>query len=168
MKPNGETIPEFKTTDLCDAYEDKLQVLEPLLKDFGALSAFYGPISTVRCVDDNSLVRSAFETQGRGRVLVVDGGGSLRCALIGDQLAALAANNGWAGAIVFGCVRDSVALARTKLGIKAVAAHPRKSVKRGLGERDLEVRFGGVIFTPGHYLYADEDGLVVSSGSLLT
>jgi regulator of ribonuclease activity A len=157
----------FRTADLCDRYDQELQVLEPLLKDFGAVPAFQGPISTVRCADDNSLVRIALETEGQGRVLVVDGGGSLRCALLGDQLAALAAKNGWAGVIVYGCVRDSLALATTRLGIKAIAAHPRKSLKRGLGERDVDVRFGGITFRPGHYLYADEDGLVVSSSSLL-
>ncbi len=140
---------------------------EPLLADFGGIVAFHGAISTVQCFEDNTLVRAAFEAKGNGRVLVVDGGGSLRCALIGDLLAALAEENGWAGALVYGCVRDSAALAHTRIGIKALAVNPRKSVKQGAGQRDIPVRFADVTFSPGDYVYADEDGIVVSRKPLL-
>jgi regulator of ribonuclease activity A len=159
--------PEFKTADLCDAHSANLQVALPLLANFGALTAFQGEISTVQCFENNSLVRDALETAGDGRVLVVDGYGSLRCALIGDQLAALAERNGWAGIIVHGCVRDSEALAKTRIGIRALASHPRKSIKEGTGQRDVTVRFADVTFLPGEYLYADRDGIVISSKPLL-
>jgi regulator of ribonuclease activity A len=166
MQQAGEPCITFKTADLCDAHGAELQVAEPLLRDFGGRVAFHGAISTIRCFEDNSFVRAALETAGCGRVLVIDGGGSLRCALIGDQLAALAAKNGWVGAIVHGCVRDSSVLATTDVGIKAIAAHPRKSVKLGNGQREIPVRFAGAVYTPGHYLYADEDGIVISPSLL--
>lgn len=151
-----------KTTDLCDAHGPRVQVAAPVFRDFGGRVAFHGPIATVRAPDDNSLVRAALEEPGRGRVLVVDGDGSTRCALLGDQLAALGADNGWAGVVVFGCVRDAAALREIDLGVKALAATPRKSEKRGLGERDATVRFAEVDFAPGAWLYADEDGILVS------
>lgn len=150
----------FATADLSDEHPDA-QVAVPGLTDYGGKRRFAGPIRTVRCFEDNSLVRSALETPGDGAVLVVDGGGSMRCALLGDQLAALAVANGWTGVIVNGCVRDSAELATTDLGIKALATHPRKSVKRGEGETDVAVSFVDVEFTPGHWVYADEDGVVV-------
>jgi regulator of ribonuclease activity A len=158
---------KFKTADLCDTHSTGVQVAEPLLADFGAITSFHGQISTILCFEDNSLVREALETNGNGRVLVVDGGGSLRCALIGDQLATLAAKNGWSGAVVYGCVRDASVLATTRMAIKALATHPRKSLKQGAGQHDIPVRFLGVSFTPGDYLYADEDGIVVSRNPLL-
>jgi regulator of ribonuclease activity A len=156
----------FKTTDLCDQYADVVQIAEPLFGDFGGLIAFAGPIVTLKVFEDNSLVRAALEEPGRGRVLVVDGGGSLRCALLGDQLAALAEANDWAGIVVSGCIRDSAAIAELDIGVKALAVYPLKSVKRGVGERDIPVRFAGVNFIPGHHLYADEDGLLVSEKPL--
>lgn len=156
----------FKTTDLCDTFEAELQVAEPLLRDFGGVASFYGPISTLLVADDNLLVRRALEEQGRGRVLVVDGGALRRSALVGDQLAALAAGNGWAGIVINGCVRDSAELAHITIGIKALAAVPRRSAKFGLGQRDIVVRFAGVIFTPGDYLYADADGIVLATRAL--
>jgi regulator of ribonuclease activity A len=122
---------------------------------------------TVKVFEDNSLVRSALEESGEGRILVVDGGGSMRCALLGDQLAELAEENDWAGVIVNGCIRDSAAIAEIPIGVKAIGVHPLKSVKRGVGERDIPVRFAGVTFLPGHYIYADEDGLLVSEKPLL-
>lgn len=158
---------DFKTTDLCDTQGDEIQVAEPAFGDFGGSIAFHGEISTVKCFEDNSLVRAAFETPGNERVLVVDGGGSLRCALIGDQVAALAKKNGWVGAIVNGCIRDSADVARIEIGLKALATHPRRSIKKGVGERDIPVRFADVTFTPGHYVYADEDGVIVSDKPLL-
>lgn len=156
----------FKTTDLCDEHSDKLQIAEPMFADFGGNIAFHGEISTVKCFEDNSLVRAAFETPGKGRVLVIDGGGSLRCALIGDQIAELAQKSGWAGAIVNGCIRDSAATADIAFGLKALATHPRRSFKKGQGERDIAVHFADVTFSPGHHVYADEDGIIVSAKPL--
>lgn len=156
----------FTTADLCDDFSPSLQVAEPVFRDFGLRRAFSGAVATVKCHEDNSLVRQVLERPGEGRVLVVDGGGSLRCALVGDGLAALAVENGWSGVVVFGCVRDSAELARIDFGIKALATHPRKSEKRGVGQEQVEVRFAGVTFRPGAHLYADDDGIVVAEESL--
>ncbi len=156
----------YATADLWDAHEGKLQVLEPLFADFGAVEAFHGPVSTVKVHEDNVLVRAALEEPGAGRVLVVDGGGSLRCALVGDRLAALAAEKGWAGLVVYGCIRDSALIAEIEVGVKALATNPKKSVKKGAGDRDIPVTFGGVTFRPGAWLYADRDGVVVSETDL--
>ena len=155
-----------KTTDLCDAHAAELQIAAPLFRDFGGSPAFAGPISTVHVYEDNVLVRAALEEAGAGRVLVVDGGGSLRCALVGDLLGALGVKNGWAGIVVHGCVRDSAELARLPLGVRALATNPLRSEKRGEGQRDVPVAFAGVTFTPGHFLYADADGIVVAPRSL--
>ena len=157
---------DWKTTDLCDAHGGEVAVAAPLLRPFGGRRRFCGGIATVRCFEDNSLVRERLGEQGGGRVLVVDGGGSMKCALLGDQLAAMGARSGWAGVVVFGCVRDTAALAATDLGVLALAAHPSRSVKRGAGERDVAVAFAGIAFPPGAYLYADEDGLIVAAASL--
>lgn len=157
----------FATTDLCDDHSDQLQIAEPLFQDFGGAAGFAGPISTVMCFEDNSLVREALEEEGKGRVLVVDGGGSKRCALLGGNLAKLAEDNGWTGVLVYGCVRDRDEISDCKVGVKGLAAHPLKSNKRGLGDRDVPVRFAGVTFNPGEYLYADLDGVVVSAESLI-
>ena len=156
----------FQTTDLCDAHEGKVSVVEPMFQEYGGRAAFSGRISTVRCFEDNSLVREALGKPGAGKVLVVDGGGSLRCALLGDQLAALAERNRWEGIVVYGCIRDSEAIARVAVGVRALATHPMKSVKKGAGEADVSVNFGGVTFQPGHYLYADVDGIIVSAAAL--
>lgn len=158
---------EFKTTDLCDEFSDRLQIAEPLFGDYGGETVFCGAIVTLKLFEDNSLVRTALEQPGEGRVLVIDGGGSMRCALVGDQLADLAEENKWAGVIVNGCIRDSAAIAEIGIGVKALGVHPLKSVKRGVGERDIPVRFAGVQFLPGHYVYADEDGVIVSEKPLL-
>ena len=157
----------LKTADLSDQHSAMLVIAEQLFMDFGAKPAFYGRISTVNCFEDNSLVRSTLEGEGKGGVLVVDGGGSRRCALMGDQLALLAERNGWAGAIINGCIRDSADIATIGIGLKALATHPLKSNKRGLGDRDVSVRFAGVTFIPGYYVYADSDGILVTSKSLL-
>lgn len=149
------------TADLYDAHGEALQVAAPLFRDFGGRLAFDGPISTLKVHEDNALVRKALEEAGAGRVLVVDGGGSLRCALLGDNLAALGAKNGWAGVVVWGCVRDVEALSGITLGVKALAATPRKSAKTGAGARDGVVRFAEVEWRPGDHLYADRDGVVV-------
>ena len=153
----------LNTTDVSDELGDSAQVAEPGFSDFGKCRRFSGRISTVSCPDDNSLVRAALETPGEGRVLVVDGHASSKCAFLGDQLATLAFNNGWSGLVVNGCIRDSEIVATTDIGVKALGTHPRKSLKRGLGERDIPLRFAGVEFRPGDYLYADPDGIVVTA-----
>lgn len=157
---------EFKTTDLCDEFSDHLQIADPIFGDYGGEIAFSGVITTLKVFEDNSLVRTALEEPSAGRVLVIDGGGSLRCALLGDQLAELAEEHDWAGVIINGCLRDSAAIADIPIGVKAIGVHPLKSVKRGVGERDIPVRFAGVTFQPGHYVYADEDGILVAEKPL--
>lgn len=152
----------FATTDLCDAHSD-LQVCAPIFHDYGGAGAFHGPIATLKVFEDNALVRSTLERPGEGRVLVVDGGGSLRCALVGGQLGALGVNHGWAGILVYGCVRDRAELAALPIGVKALAAHPRRSEKElHSGHADRVVEFAGVRFAPGAWLYADADGIVVA------
>jgi regulator of ribonuclease activity A len=152
---------ELKTADLYDVHEEALQVCEPGLNHYGGHHAFHGPVATVKCFEDNSLVRDQLEQPGSGRVLVVDGGASLRCALLGDVLAQLAVDNGWAGVVVNGCIRDSKEMAQMPLGVMALATHPRKSVKKGAGEVGGSLNFFAVDFHPGEWLYADEDGVVV-------
>ena len=158
----------FKTADLCDEFQDAVQVCEPGLRDFGGRRRFAGRISTIKCFEDNSLVREALGEPGAGRVLVVDAGGSMRCAMLGDLLAAKAVENGWSGVVMYGLIRDSADIASMQLGVKALGTHPLKSVKKGVGERDLPVRFHGVDFAPGAYLYADADGIVCSPSALAT
>lgn len=154
------------TADLYDAHEGKVQVGESLWRDYGGRTAFHGEVLTLRVFEDNSLVRRALEQSGRGRVLVVDGGGSLRCALVGDLLGLLGVDNGWAGIILNGCVRDSKALSSLALGIKALGTNPRKSVKKGQGEEGVEVQFGGLSYRPGQWVYCDEDGILLSDSPL--
>lgn len=157
----------YITPDLCDAYPEKVQVVEPMFSNFGGRDSFGGEIVTLKCFEDNSLVREQAGENGKGKVLVVDGGGSLRCALLGDLLAEKAAGNGWEGMIIYGCVRDVDVLAQTDLGVQALASHPLKTDKRGLGDLNVAVTFGGVTFRPGEYVYADNNGIIVSP-SLLT
>ena len=152
--------------DLCDDHGDLVQVAEPLFRDYGSLRAFHGPITTIKCHEDNALVRSSFETPGEGRVLVVDGGGSLRRALIGDQIGSLMVANGWAGVLVYGAVRDVEVLATMPVAVRALGVIPVPPIKKGIGERDVAVRFAGVDFVPGHWLYADENGVLVSATPL--
>lgn len=152
--------------DLCDAYGDAVQVLEPMFASFGGRSAFGGPIRTVKCFEDNSLVAERVAEPGEGAVLVVDAGGSLRCGMLGDNLAEQAARNGWAGVIVYGCVRDVDALVEIELGVQALAPHPRKSVKKGVGEVDVPVSFAGVTLAPGRFVYADHNGIIVADEAL--
>lgn len=161
----------FATCDLCDANEDKLadgslHVLPPLFEKFGRHIRFSGPARTLKVFEDNVLVRAALETPGEGCVLVVDGGGSLRCALVGGNLGVLAQKNGWAGIIVHGCVRDSAELNQCEVGIRALATHPRRSIRKGAGDRDLAVDIAGVTVRPGDWIYADEDGVLVSGVKL--
>lgn len=158
---------EFKTADLCDQYSDELDVCEPLFQSYGGKVRFAGAIATIKCFEDNSLVRELVAERGNGRVLVVDAGGSKRRSVLGDMLAQKAVDNGWSGVVLFGCVRDSVALAQLPLGVRALGTLPLKTDKRGEGQRDLTVRFAGATFRPGDWLYADEDGIVVARRPLL-
>ncbi|WP_437276204.1 ribonuclease E activity regulator RraA [Sorangium sp. So ce375] len=156
---------EIRTTDLCDEHPDVV-VADPIFRDYGGARLFHGRITTVKVHEDNVLVRKALEEPGDGRVLVVDGGGSLRCALLGDNIAAMAHQNGWAGVIVYGCIRDAEAIARIPIGVKALATHPRKSGKKGAGDRDVAVTFAGVTWVPGELVYADHDGIVCAQKQL--
>lgn len=163
---------EFTTCDLCDANEDKLddgslQVVPPRFRQFGKVHKFAGPAQTLKVFEDNVLVRSTLETPGQGRVLMVDGGGSLRCALVGGLLGELAQKNGWAGVVVDGCVRDSAELAQCEVGICALASHPQKSKKKGAGEVGGKVRLAGVLVQAGDWIYVDGDGILVSSQRLV-
>ncbi|QEM81989.1 ribonuclease E activity regulator RraA [Halomonas binhaiensis] len=158
-------MPPIVTPDICDAYPD-VEVLEPIFANFGAIEAFCGQARTVKCFEDNSLVKQAVAEPGDGAVLVVDAGGSTRCAMLGDILAEQAATNGWAGVVMYGCVRDVDALAQTALGIQALGAHPRRSEKRGEGTRDIPVVIAGVTIAPGQWLYADNNGILVAQERL--
>jgi regulator of ribonuclease activity A len=166
----AETKMTFKTPDLCDQYEPDLgktvRVVAPMFQRYGGRPSFAGQIVTLKLFEDNSLVREAFAGDGKGKVLVVDGGGSQRCALVGDQLAILANKNGWEGVVVYGCIRDSGDINGIDIGVRALNTHPQKTQKRGIGERDVAVTFGGVTFNPGEYLYADEDGILVADRPL--
>jgi regulator of ribonuclease activity A len=152
--------------DLCDQHIDQLQVATPLLTNYGAPGPFEGEIVTVKVYEDNVLVRQALEERNQGKILVIDGGGSLACALLGDMLAKIACQSGWAGIIINGCIRDSKEIARLPLGVRALNTNPRKSRKTGEGQSNIPVTFAGITFTPGHYLYADEDGIVVAPRKL--
>lgn len=149
------------TADLLDQHGDRVAVCEIELRSFGAIRDFEGEIATVRCFEDNVLVKQRVSEPGEGRVLVVDGGGSLRVALLGDTLAGLAAGNGWVGLVINGCIRDVAILRELDLGINALGSNPRPSGKQGEGEIDVPVTFGGVTFTPGAMLHSDDDGIVV-------
>jgi len=161
---------DFSTCDLCDAHDkDPLRVLQPLppvFLDLGGVPRFSGPIATLRCFEDNSRIREAVDSPGEGRVLVVDGGASVRRALVGGNLAAAAARNAWAGIVVDGAVRDLRELRAVPIGIRALALMPQRSMKRGEGERGVAITVQGVAVRPGQWLYADEDGIVVSEQRL--
>jgi regulator of ribonuclease activity A len=152
----------FKTADLYDSHGEKLAVVAPLFRPYGRTRAFSGEIVTLKCFEDNKSVREVLGRDGRGKVLVIDGGGSLRTALVGDLIAKLAVDHGWAGIVVFGCIRDSADIDRLDLGVRALATNPTRPVKKVDGEVGIPVTFGGVTFRPGQYLYADDDGIVVS------
>lgn len=169
----------FSTCDLCDAHKNDFsgafRVLPPVFRDFGGAPRFCGPVVTIRCFEDNSLVKAAVDSSGIeqtaagpvGKVLVVDGGGSLRRALLGGNLGSAAARNGWAGVVIDGCVRDVAELGALPLGIRALASMPLPTEKRNEGQRDVAVRIQGVWVRPGDWLYADGDGVVVSAQRLL-
>jgi regulator of ribonuclease activity A len=170
---NSSVLPEitFSTCDFCDEYKlddsGSFRVLPPVFHNFGGSAAFSGMVSTVKCHEDNSLVKAAVDSPGHGRVLVIDGGASLRYALVGGNLAAAAARNGWVGLLVDGCVRDVAELRASPVGIRALALMPLPTEKRNQGLRDVAVRIQGVWVRPGDWLYADADGIVVSAQSLL-
>jgi regulator of ribonuclease activity A len=149
------------TADLYDEREEGIQSLSLQLRSFGRRTAFDGPVRTVRCHEDNALVKAVLATPGDGAVLVVDGGGSLQTALMGDLIAASAVANGWAGVVINGAIRDRVAIDGLDLGVKALGTNPRKSAKLGAGDVDTTLEFGGVVFRPGARLYSDEDGILV-------
>ena len=157
----------FKTADLCDDHSEQLQITESGFADFGGQRVFSGPVATVKCFEDNSKVRELLSTPGEGRVLVVDAGGSRRCAMLGDILAQKGVDNGWAGVVMYGLIRDSDDISRMPIGVKALGTYPLKSEKKNIGEVDVPVHFMGVTYNPGDYLYADHDGIVVSTTPLL-
>jgi len=156
---------DFSTCDFCDAHKadtsGAFRVLPPLFRDFGGVTKFAGAISTAKCYEDNTQIKAAVESPGQGRVLVVDGGGSVRRSLLGGNLAAAAAKNGWAGVVIFGAVRDVGELARCAMGIRALAAIPLATDRRGQGQRDVPLQIEGVSIQPGDRLYADADGIVL-------
>lgn len=151
----------ISTADLYDERGDDLQSLSLQLQDLGGCTTFDGPIRTVRCFRDNAIVKRVLATPGDGAVLVIDGGGSLDSALMGDLIAASAVANGWVGVVIHGAIRDRAAIATLELGVKALGSNPRKSAKAGLGALDEPVTFGGVTFRPGAHLFADADGVLV-------
>jgi len=150
-----------KTADIYDEHETEIQVCEPIFRDFGGHNRFSGQIVTIKCHEDNSRVRELLGQPGGGRVLVVDAGGSMRCAMLGDILAQKGVDNGWAGVLMYGCIRDAREISAMPIGVKALATTPKKSVKKGAGEADIPVTFAQVTFRPDDWLYADEDGVVV-------
>lgn len=157
----------FSTADLFDANEGKVHVALPLFQSYGLKKQFYGQIYTVKCFEDNTPVGDTLRNEnGKGKVLVIDGGGSLRCALLGDMLAEAAIKNEWEGIIVFGCVRDSVALNTMQIGVKALNTNPTRSVKKYPGLKNQIVNFANIFFNPGEYVYSDEDGILVSEKAL--
>jgi len=164
---DAAAMTSFATADLCDQYGEAVKVCQPIFKDFGGAMAFHGPIVTVSTFEDNSLFRDMLQEPGEGKVLVVDGGGSLRRALLGGNLAAAAHRNGWAGLLLNGCVRDSAEIAAVTIGVKALAAHPRRPNRAGQGELNVPVSFANVVFHAGEYLYADLDGVIVAEKPLV-
>ncbi|WP_326544731.1 ribonuclease E activity regulator RraA [Mycolicibacterium sp. ND9-15] len=156
------TIEPRPTADLVDDIGPDVRSCDLQLRQFGGRTQFAGPITTVKCFQDNALLKSVLSEPGDGGVLVIDGDGSLHSALVGDVIAGLGVGNGWAGLIINGAVRDSAMLRTLDIGIKALGTNPRKSTKTGEGRRDVAVEFGGVVFEPGHLLYSDDDGIVVT------
>lgn len=156
---------EYITPDLCDEYPE-VQVLEPIFNNFGGRSSFGGEVVTVKCFEDNSIVKEQVAQPGKGKVMVVDGGGSMRAALLGDMLAEKAVENGWEGLVIFGCIRDVDAIMELDLGVQALNTHPRKTEKRGLGDLNVDVTFTGVTVKPGMYVYADNNGVILSEKEL--
>ena len=158
----------ISTADICDENPDKVRAADPgEFRDFGKKKCFYGKIHTVKCFENNPFVKAALEKNGAGKVLVVDGGGSFKCALLGDNLADIAIKNKWNGIIINGCVRDSKRLSLLNIGIKALSTIPLKSAKKNEGQENVSVYFAGIDFIPGEFVYCDEDGIVVSNKLLV-
>ena len=156
----------MKTADLMDDFQDELQSCTLQFRSYGSIAAFHGPCRTVKCRNDNVLVKQLMSTPGNGGVLVIDGAGSLETALMGDLIAELGRTNGWSGVVIHGAVRDTVAIGTMDFGVKALGSNPRKSQKKGAGEVDVPVEFGTVCFEPGNWVYCDEDGIVVANREL--
>jgi len=165
-----KTKPEFTTPDLCDDYENNksvdFRVLNGIFNNYGGHLKFFGQAVTIKCFEDNSVMKQLVSTPGEGRVIVMDGGGSLRCAILGDMLAANAANNGWAGMVINGCIRDCDEIRVIDLGVKALNTHPMKTEKRGIGDLDVPVCFAGQTINPRDWVYSDNNGIVVSNSEL--
>ncbi|MCG9651160.1 ribonuclease E activity regulator RraA [Vibrio brasiliensis] len=157
---------EYNTSALCDIYLEQVDVVEPMFSNFGGCASFAGQITTVKCYEDNGLIREILEQDGLGRVLLIDGGGSLRRALIDAELASLAEENEWEGIVVYGCVREVDELEDMSIGIQAIASIPVGATSQGVGEVDIPVNFGGVTFLPEDYLYADNTGVILSQEPL--
>ena len=158
---------KFATADLFDNHADELEVCAPIFLDFGGHTDFCGPIRTLKIFESFGITKSILATDGKGHVLVIDGGGSLRCAMLGDKLAQLAIDHNWKGILINGCVRDSAAISELSIGVKALATNPTRPSPEGEGQLDVPVRFSGVTFHPGHFLYADADGVVLSEHDLV-
>jgi regulator of ribonuclease activity A len=156
----------FSTPDICDDFPTGLQVLEPLFSEYGDSEQFSGEVVTIKCFEDNTLLKKTLGTDGTGKVMVVDGGGSLRRALLGDMLAAMAVDNGWQGVVINGCVRDVEILKTIRLGVRALSCHPVRSDKRNEGQLNVPLAFAGANIKPGEYLYADENGILIANSKL--
>lgn len=157
----------IKTADLCDDYIDELKVAMPIgLNNYGGKKTFHGEVVTIKCLDNNPLIRAKLSENGKGKVLVVDGEASKKCALTGDNIAQLAFDNEWSGIIINGCIRDSEAIGRIDIGVKALYTNPIKSGKQEVGEINIPITFANVTFYPGEYVYSDEDGIVISKTQL--
>lgn len=160
-------MPNISTPDLCDQYGEAIQVADPIFRHFGSVQQFGGEVVTIKCFEDNSLVADTVATPGNGRVLVVDGGGSLRRSLLGDNLARKGVENGWAGIVVYGAIRDVEEIAPMNIGVLAIGSIPRKTEKRGEGQSNVPLAFAGVTVKPGDYLYADQTGVIVANQKLV-
>jgi len=159
---------DFQTADLCDAHEAIVSVAAPMFINYGGQRCFSGRIVTLKVFEDNSFVAQSVAASGDGQVLVVDAGGSLRCSMVGDKVARAACDNGWAGMLIFGAIRDRRTIADIPIGLQALGTVPQRSIKGGVGQRDLPVHFADVTFTPGHFVYCDEDGVIVAPRNILS
>ncbi|NQY11632.1 MAG: ribonuclease E activity regulator RraA [Flavobacteriales bacterium] len=158
---------QISTADLCDDHSDNLGIADPLFLSYGKKSSFYGEIVTVKIYEDNVILKETLSSNGKGKVLVADGGGSTRCALVGDLIADLAVKNEWAGIIVYGYIRDARVIETINIGIKALGTCPIKSIKKGQGDKQITVKFASTNFIPGQFVYSDEDGIIVSETAII-
>lgn len=157
---------EYNTSALCDIYQDQVDVVEPMFTNFGGLNSFAGQVTTVKCFEDNGIIRSLLQEDGTGRVLLIDGGGSLRRALIDADIAVMAEENNWEGIVVYGCVREVDELEEIEIGIQAMASIPVGANQANIGDIDVPVNFGGVTFLPEDFIYADSTGIILSQEAL--